>query len=369
MTFRTTFLAAALATGFGAAVGLLPVSPAVAGTAVATPIRVASASWLDPSTGWVLGTSGCVEASCTTVAETTDSGATWTALAAPAARLAPSGSSGIDAIAVASADDAWAYYPQLHSTHDGGASWTRQPIPGGGTQVLSLVTAHGYAFAAVSTCVVGNPSRCTGPGSIWRTPVTSDEWTRLPVALPANGFPALSASSSTVYLTGARGSGAPYLLVSTDRATFASRAIPCQDPTVSSLRVAPAAPAAALLLCSENVGLGRFSKAAYGTVDAAGTTGYRGAADTDGQPVGLAARGRVGLIAVSGADSHLLRSLDGGRTWTRTYTGPSELLVDPQLVGSTGSVVSGPAYFPLAAGDLLLSHDGGLTWAVAPVVV
>jgi len=94
-----------------------------------------------------------------------------------------------------------------------------------------------------------------------------------------------------------------------------------------------------------------------------------GEGSTDGQPLGVAAQGRVGLVAVSGIDSHILRSPAAGHTFTQPYTGPSEELSDVQLVGSTGSVVSGPAYFPLAAGDLVLSHDGGLTWAVTSVTV
>lgn len=352
-----------------AAIALALPTSSLAAAPSSTPVAVASTSWTSPSQGWVLGTQSCPTGTCLTLAQTQNAGDSWSRLVAPATRLAPSGGNGVQEVHFADAENGWAFYPQLHATHDGAASWQRIPIPGGGTQVLSLTSAGGFAYAVVSTCTVGNPSQCTGPGSLWRTPVATNAWIQVPLSLPARGFPVLSASESVLYLTGRTPGGAPFLAASTDGLTWTSRPVPCADPSISSLRVASAGGRTALLLCSENVGLGRFSKVAYATTDTGRTDALRGEAPTDGQPLGVAAEGRVGLIAVSGGDSHILRSDDAGRTWTQTYTGPSEQLADPQLVGPTGAVVSGPAYYPLAAQDLLLSHDAGLTWAITPVAI
>lgn len=340
---------------------------ATAAPAGGTAVLAASTSWTTPSVGWVLGSRACATGSCTTVVRTVDAGTSWTQVGAPAARLAPSGGTGVDELHFADSRNGWAYFPQLHVTHDGGAHWSRLAIPGGGTQVVSLTTGAGLAYAVVSSCVIGNPSQCSAPAGLWKTTVGSDNWQRVPLALPEQGFPALSASGSTAYVVLAGDTSV--FDATTDGVTWSPRPSPCDAAAREALQVAPVSRSAVEMLCSANVQPGTFTKRVFASVDTARTSTFRGNAPQIDSPVDFAARGATTLIAVAGGDSGIQRSGDVGRSWSMPFVEESTTLVDLTLVGSTGAVVSGPAYFPGAAGQLVLSHDSGLHWSVATLVV
>lgn len=362
MTRRAGTLSAALASSV---LALAAGPPPAFG---ASTVEVASASWPSASSGWVLGATACSTGTCTTVAHSTDAGTTWTAVAPPRAQLAPSGGNGVDEVHFADDTNGWAFYPQLHATHDGGRHWTRQPIPGGGTQVVSLTSGAGEAYAVVSSCVIGNPSSCPSPATVWRTTVGSDDWQQVPVSLPVQGLPRVEAAGRTAYVV-LTGPTAIFEASTDSGATWSSRPSPCDAGAGEFLQVAPVNPRAVELLCSANVQPGTFTKRLFASTDTARTSILRGEAPQGGSPVDFAARGSVSLIAVAGGDSHILRSGDVGRTWTVPYMQESTSLTDLSLVGTTGSLVSGPAYFPGASGDLLLSQDSGRSWAVTPVTV
>jgi hypothetical protein len=94
--------------------------------AVSEPFQVVSASFVSADRGFVLGTTGCRQASCTVLLATNDGGRTWERTTAPPAPVrtgAPTGD-GIRTIRFANERDGWAFGGGLFSTHDGGRSWS-----------------------------------------------------------------------------------------------------------------------------------------------------------------------------------------------------------------------------------------------------
>ena len=164
---------------------------------VGRPFQPWAASFVSPSTGFVLGGVGCrfvqhaTIPRCPALVEgTSDGGATWRRLAAPGPLLEPIHLFGqnvnVSAIAFADARNGWLYDAGLWATHDGGGHWSRIALK---ARVTSVVAAGGWAYAAVSSLSPAPP--------VLRTPVGRDDWQ--PVrALPqiaTNGYPAPAAAS------------------------------------------------------------------------------------------------------------------------------------------------------------------------------
>ncbi|HWD08041.1 MAG TPA: YCF48-related protein, partial [Actinomycetota bacterium] len=123
--------------------------------AIPAGFQAESVTFVSANEGWVLG-GAC--ATCTAaILHTADGGKTWAPVPAPAVPLAqaPDASNGgVSAIRFANANDGWLFGPELWSTHDGGASWSRPGAPGLSSQyayVDDLEAANGLASAAVLT--------------------------------------------------------------------------------------------------------------------------------------------------------------------------------------------------------------------------
>jgi hypothetical protein len=135
-----------------------------------------AASFVSPSTGFVLGGVGCsfgegVQHPCRAVLMATrTAGASWTRLAAPDTTLAPMPGRGVRGVVFADPRDGWLFGPGLWSTHDGGAHWTRV-VPK--QQVVDVVAAGGWAYAVASAKSAGIGVRAT---PLLRSPVGQDNW-------------------------------------------------------------------------------------------------------------------------------------------------------------------------------------------------
>ena len=130
-----------------------------AAAAPGKPVDVLSASFVSPSTGWVLAERPCESPakSCRPallLRGTVNGGRTWFAVPAPPAPPAdmfqsspPRG--GVGRILFTSARDGWAAGPSLWRTTDGGATWRRVPVPG---PVAGFTVAGGRMFAVIGGC-------------------------------------------------------------------------------------------------------------------------------------------------------------------------------------------------------------------------
>ncbi len=140
---------------------LVPITPspeasASAGAVSAVPadFQPVSVTFVSASRGWVLGNATCGGSSCGVIARTTDGGLTWTRIPAPDAPVVvdAAAAGGVRGLRFASALDGWAFGPDLWATHDGGDTWHREALPGGGTpQVMALEAGAGTVHVAFWT--------------------------------------------------------------------------------------------------------------------------------------------------------------------------------------------------------------------------
>jgi hypothetical protein len=133
-----------------------------------------SVTFVSPSTGWVLGTSGCRSGRCLALRETTRAGRSWSARALPPALLraadrkldgnlaATAPGAGLN-IRFADLDDGWLFgnlpvagptgldAPELWDTHDGGRTWHRETLAvlGRNSSILDLEAAAGRVHLMV----------------------------------------------------------------------------------------------------------------------------------------------------------------------------------------------------------------------------
>jgi hypothetical protein len=166
----------------------------------AGPIGVQDVSFVSADQGWVLGSGELVT--------TTDGGASWTRLPVP-----PAGAAHIR-FASPQVGYAWSTAGSLWITTDGGASWQ----PGGLTQVLSLETAAGWVWS-----IAGAQPYPT----IWRAPVGGTTWANL--GLTPDRTATLTVHGDVAYVVGQQGAGpiAPSLDVFVGTQPVRHESLPC----------------------------------------------------------------------------------------------------------------------------------------------
>lgn len=365
---------AALAASVAAAL-LVPGAPALAGArtaaAGADPVpagfRVQSVSWPAPAHGFALGAAPCPAGDCTVVAGTVDGGRHWAALGAPPAPLAPSGEPGVTSIRFADPLHGWAFGPGFYATADGGRSWRRAGLPGGGRRALALAAAAGQVYVAVSPCALGQD--CTQPPTVWAALVGRPVWRRLPTPLPiAATQVVLAARGPAAYVLATQVPLDPDLFyASTDAGQHWSQVSPpCVKAQDESLvDVVAVDGTAAALLCVGDPGRSRAIKHVFRTPDAGLTTVDAGVTPTLGIQSRLAATAGTLLTSSVSAGSWLYRNA-GGQKW-ETVLDLADGGVgwnDPVFTGAeTGYLVYGPAAAAAdAPGVLLQTRDAGRTW-------
>jgi len=147
-----------------------------------------SVTFVSQSIGWVIGQAGtpgqCANKNpyaCTSIARTNDAGKTWQGGPAPTT-TAPNGPTGVSGIRFLDGVNGWAFGPELWSTHDAGAHWTK--VDTKGNRVTDLETVAGRAYALFANCSGTNPVRfaanCTS-FTLMTTDGGSDDW------VPAGG--------------------------------------------------------------------------------------------------------------------------------------------------------------------------------------
>jgi photosystem II stability/assembly factor-like uncharacterized protein len=360
LTGRTLTLAAVpvlIALGTGSAMA----KPASGGPPPPKGFEADSASFVSASTGFVLGARKCSELPCTARLETTtNGGASWTALPAPAVKLVPpfTGSplSAVSTVRFENAEDGWLFGPGLWATTNGGHHWTQVKLGDG--EVIALAASDGTVFAATEPVDGG-----LNAAVLHESAVGSAAWTLVPHVAPANAL--------TVFGHAVWAGLAPKLWHSTDDGQhWAKLGFSCPSPDVTASAVAAASRADVALACSNTeYRPGSSTKKVFTSSNggksfklASGRPPTSGLLGTLAMPRGVP--GTIIMTATSGA-SFLYRSVDGGNTWrTKTYADGGLDFRDLALVSATtGYIVHFSGGPVLAYGKgLLKTTNAGATW-------
>ena len=315
----------------------------------------------DASTYWVLGHAPCGDgggAVCTALVKTTDSGKSFTEMAAPPSKLTPydpgnvdvSGAGTISDVRFVDADNGWAYGGGLWQTTDGGASWSPVAIPG---FVQQLAVASGHVWAIVTSGA--------GPSyDLYTATYPGGGWEKVPTAGPFGpAEPALAAHNTTVMVAGEDARG-PRFVRSVDDTTFTPLASAACTP--SSPNSLSATTGALWLLCGSGSDSAHGSEILLSTDD--GTTWHVASSGSFGA---TAAIGAVdGASAILASDGKLARVSAGGSTTDVSMPAAPHPTSWP-FVGFTNT----KAGFAIAITDgtrqLWRTTDAGSHWAAVAV--
>jgi photosystem II stability/assembly factor-like uncharacterized protein len=346
--------------------------------AVPSGFHAQSMSWVSPQHGWMLGLAPCGQSTCTTIVETTDAGATWTLAGRLRAPLTLEQASGVTEIRYADDLHGWAFEPALWATTDGGATWQRQVLPGGGHLALALAGDADGVYAVISPCKLNR--LCHQPATLWKTTPGQGSWTQMSVALPAlTGFNTtiLAVHGLVAYLDvpaalieSAPGvTPADVLDVTVDGQTWSTRPDPCSPADGETLTgLAPISDTAVALLCQGNIGFGKAMKRVFRSDDTGQTIHSAGTMSIWGITTQLAAAPDGTLAASSYSIGSWIYRNAGGTTWTTSADLGDGGMGWNDIVFTTdevGYVIHGPAGSPCCTqvGELWQTQDGGATWA------
>jgi hypothetical protein len=325
--------------------------------------------------GAVIGQAGppCATSNCTSLAGTSNYGASWYGVSAPLAP-GPTGNSGVSQLRFANLRDGWAFGPALYETTGGGWPW--QQVSTGGQRVTDLEASGQNALAVFATC--------SGTGAEYAADCTSfalyeggaGSTTFTPVAVPAAYQHMSAAQPSSAALVISAGSG--YLLtpsgavlsgpVSGGAWTLAGKA-PC-TPGAGQQSGAPtgakltAGPQQLLLACPAQPGVAGDQVALYSSATGASWQ-LVGPAPVTGMPASLAsaASGQVVLATTAG----LYVSADGGATWRAADLAGAAPDGGFSYVGMTTAELGVAVPADSALGEVYVTRDGGQTWSPSPI--
>jgi len=373
-----------------------PGAPAsLSGTGSGDPVpgnfRPTSVTFVGPTIGAVIGQAGtpgdCAGGPyCTSLAGTADYGKSWFGVSAPATG-APNGSSGVSQLRFLNTDQGFAFGPELWTTANGGAQWSRTPLPAG-VRVTDLETLDGQVFALWARCAGRGPdfaSNCTSFSL--HTAQVGGPWRRVggAVSLTAGG----TATSASLILVGGTApvpADATGYVLAPDRRVLSGK---LSDSAWTTAGTAPCAPGAArpdgqpsggllaagsgelFLLCTDaTTGTQASPQSAgsqvlYASADGGKTWQRLPAVPDLGTPASLAA-GAGGLVVVATSEG-IEVSRDGGASWRVTLPAAQGPAGGFSYVGMTNTShgVAVPAHSGLD--EIWFSTNGGRSWQPSPV--
>jgi hypothetical protein len=324
--------------------------------------------------GAVIGQAGvpghCSTADCTSLAGTSDYGASWYGVSAPVLP-GPAGDTGVSQLRFTNLEDGWAFGPALSETSRGGWPWHREDTFG--QRVIDVEAAGPSAVAIFATCSgTGQDyaSDCTS-FALYGSAAGSRTWT--PVTVPAayQHMSSGQASSAALVISGGT---TGYLLsptgtllsgpVSGGSWTAASTA-PCKPGSAQASGIPADAQLAAgpdqhlLLSCDSTSGIRLWTSAGGKSWQSAGTVPAKGS------PASLAsgASGQVVLATTAG----IYYSADNGATWKTAKFSGGVPAGGFSYVGMTDATkgVAVPADAQL--GEIYVTGNGGKTWRPSPI--
>jgi hypothetical protein len=355
--------AAALAllclTGAG---GAAAASPAQVGHTAAASLKVpvsfqpATASFVTPAWGAVLGGSGCaISRPCPAqLAVTADGGARWSLMRAPTVSL-----SQVSQVLFANHADGWLYdqYYNGHIwvTHNGGASWRGVTLPGR----IETMAASTHAVYAV----VGN--------ALYRSPLGSNAWVRVN---PRTRYGPMTGSTLAVWGNSVWFATSTYLWTTADGTHWARYALhspgTLYGQSYKLTAITAASPRDTAFLWS--IAEGMFHSSMKVLVSYNGGQTQRQAPNSPPNEGDVAAfavtPGRFGVISIAvvtpGLDN-IYRSADLGKTWTTVGipgTSGGAMLNSLEFMSPTaGCLVAGDPASGITS-HLMWTANAGRTW-------
>jgi photosystem II stability/assembly factor-like uncharacterized protein len=241
------------------------------------------------------------------IERTADGGRHWVASRSAIGQHQPSAQNGM---ALVSAQQGWAYDPDLFFTRDGGATWRAERTP------FPLVGP--VAVAGTSAWVAGYPcKRGNCPPAIYTTDRVGGPLRRLPNQpgttenLAEMQRPTASVAWLLLWGTGRR----PPRLVTTSDAgrSWAARPLPCASKSNTGWQLSAAGPGSLWLVCEGTPGAGSMPGVVYRTVDGART--WTRIAGENSLSVRAVSSQVAWAVQASASGSIVVRTADGGRTW------------------------------------------------------
>ena len=266
----------------GALISVVPASAAsAAGPAQAAGVPAGfqpmSASFVSPSSGFVLGGVGCTHGNpiCRArLAATTDGGAQWHFAGAPDVLLFYGAgdlltqASRVSGVVFANSRDGWLYGPGLYATHDGGAHWQRislggNIVPSLGGGVTAMAASAGTAWAVV------DPDPFHGlADELYRSPAGTNAWARVGTMTAAQAVFAVSGRAAWFASSTQVGSG-EYMWATANGVHWTSTRSAARGPTPARGHRA-GQPLARPVLCAFPQGMSRRKRRCCFLLTAAG---------------------------------------------------------------------------------------------------
>ena len=295
---------------------------------------------------WLLGTVPCRQGRCTAIVRTTDGGRRFAAIHAPA--LPTSGTT--PELRFANRHDGFAFVRWrglFYATHDGGAGWQRLALG----RILGFATGAGNVYVVTSR-------------RLERSPVSFNAWHAQPLPFAADGSPLdLEAHGTNLWLLGTRRESrvADALARSQDGGrTFRTTAGPCAPGLGGEL--APASASVVWAVCPTGMLAGAWRSTNGGLSFAH----LRSPQLVNSAQLAPASAGTA--VLERGVSGRLLRTTDGGKTWSTPKTPRRE--TDVLFVGFTdarvGAAVVQTGYDQSSKTqltELWRTTDGGATWS------
>jgi hypothetical protein len=331
-----------------------------------------SITWISPTQGWMLGKATCGAGTCTEVVGTTNGARTWHVDGVLRAPLVQYRHPGVSGLRFANAQIGWAFGPSLHATTDGGRTWTRERVPGGGRRILALAADPDQAIAVVAMCSARKPfSECRRGTTLWRSSPPGSAWKKASIALPPGfqAFAAVHGQTGYVVIPNERLRHGAFV-GTTDGTTWSPRRNPCRtDRDEQLVSVAPITDTRVAIQCVGDPGTGMSAKHAYRSNDAAASTRSAGIAPGLGiiTQIAAAPNGTIAMASFS-IGSWIYRN-ERGTAWTKSADlgdgGEGWNDID-FTTNTTGFVIHGPEAL-FGPGELWGTTNGGLTYAPLPV--
>jgi len=334
-------------------------------TPAPTPIagfEAASVTFVSSQDGWVLGTVGGSLA----LARTQDGGRTWTSVTPPPTGFyTGSGSTGVSGIRFANQQDGWAYGYDLFATQNGGASWTQVTLPGlnasfGATPIQELETSAGSVDAVITgtsgflidTAALGSSSWTTSPTTVayGAGPVPDAQ-------LVLQGSSGWVAENDRVVAGGAR-------LQSGSWSTWTPPCTATGGPAV----LAPSSAANLFAVCSQGIwASGPVSVRAYVSTTAGSSFTELATALPAACQGSSALASPTTSVAAAGCGGEIVATFNGGGSWGTVFTGSGNTSISYIGFTTSSQGVAIEASLTSSTGLLVMTRDGGHTWAAVSI--
>jgi len=353
-------------------------SATTSGAAAPGSFRPTSITMIGGGVGAVLGQAGTpghcagpVPAACTSLAGTSDWGASWYGVSAPVTS-GPDGALGVSQVRFLNLEDGWAFGPQLYVTTDGGLHWSAAQTYG--MRVIDLEVAGNRAFAIFAFCSGGGPdfaANCT-TFALYSAPAGSAVFQ--PVPLPGDGRIGANGNRSASLVIGSDSAnpeaGTGYLLTPSGYILsgpltgaawkMTGSATPCPaDPAQPGGQPSDgllAAGPALLISCGKSV---------WSSADGGASWKPAGIAPAAGTATSLTTAGssQVILATTAGIDY----SADGGKTWQPATIASGAPAGGFSYVGMTTATHGMALPADASLGEVFITSDGGTTWSPHPI--